>query len=61
MKTLLLAGLLNGLILPVALAAMLLAARRMDLTGGYRLPLTGQTAGWAVVAVMGWMAAMAFL
>ena len=60
-KTLLLAGLLNGLILPVALAAMLLAARRMDITGGYRLPLVWQTAGWAVVAVMGWMAAMAFL
>lgn len=54
-KLLLWAGWLNGLVLPLALAAMLLAARRTDLTQGYRLPLLWQLAGWAVVAVMGWM------
>ncbi|HRI59650.1 MAG TPA: divalent metal cation transporter [Saprospiraceae bacterium] len=58
-KTLILAGALNGLILPLALAAMLVAARRMDITGGYRLPLGWQMAGWLVVAVMGIMAVLA--
>ncbi len=55
-KTLIAAGAVNGLILPVALAAMLVAARRTELVGGYRLPLGWQIAGWAVVAVMGGMA-----
>lgn len=59
-QLLLWAGLLNGLVLPIALAAMLLAARRTDLTQGYRLPLLWQVAGWAVVAVMGWMAVQSF-
>jgi len=55
-KTLIMVGTLNGLILPVALAAMLVAAQRTELVGGYRLPLAWQIAGWAVVAVMGCMA-----
>ncbi len=59
--TLIVAGALNGLILPLALAAMLVAARRMDITGGYRLPSGWQTAGWLVVAVMGIMAGMAIV
>lgn len=58
-KTLVVAGALNGLILPVALAAILMAARRTDITGGYRLPSAWQIAGWAVVIVMGVMAATA--
>lgn len=58
-KTLIVAGALNGLILPLALAAMLLAVRREDVTGGYRLPLGWQMAGWAVVAVMSVMAGKA--
>lgn len=55
-KVLVWAGTVNGFILPVALAAMLLAARKTDLMNGYRLPLTWQIAGWAVVAVMSAMA-----
>jgi Mn2+/Fe2+ NRAMP family transporter len=55
-KTLVLVGTLNGLILPVALAAMLTAARRRDILGDYRLPFGWQITGWAVVAVMGGMA-----
>jgi len=55
-KTLIAAGAVNGLILPVALAAMLVAARRTELVGGYRLPMGWQIAGWAVVSVMGGMA-----
>jgi Mn2+/Fe2+ NRAMP family transporter len=53
------AGAANGLVLPLALAAMLVAARRPGLTNGYRLPLGWQVAGWAVVAVMAAMAAKA--
>jgi Mn2+/Fe2+ NRAMP family transporter len=55
-KTLVVVGTLNGFILPVALAAMLTAARRRDILGDYRLPFGWQIAGWAVVAVMGGMA-----
>ena len=59
-RTLIVAGALNGLILPVALAAMLLAARRPEITAGYRLPTLWQVAGWIVVVIMGAMAASAF-
>ena len=58
-KTLVAAGALNGLVLPLALAAILVAARRPDITNGYRLPIGWQTAGWLVVAVMAAMAVMA--
>lgn len=58
-KMLIAAGAVNGLILPVALAAMLVAARRAEWVGGYRLPLGWQTAGWSVVVVMGVMALQA--
>jgi len=57
-KTLVLVGTLNGLILPVALAAMLVAARRSGILGDYRLPLGWQIAGWLVVIMMGAMAAL---
>lgn len=50
------AGKVNGYILPLALAAILLAARRPELTQCYRLPLLWQSIGWVVVAVMGGMA-----
>lgn len=52
-KTLLLAGALNGLILPVGLAAMLLAAQKPGLLGVYRLPRGWQVVGWIVVLAMG--------
>jgi Mn2+/Fe2+ NRAMP family transporter len=55
-KTLVAVGTLNGLILPVALAAMLVAARCREIMGDYRLPPGWQIAGWAVVAMMGAMA-----
>jgi Mn2+/Fe2+ NRAMP family transporter len=55
-KTLVVAGAVNGLILPIALAAILIAARRTDWMGGYRLPPGWQIAGWLVVVVMGGMA-----
>ena len=52
---LVLAGAINGFILPVALALMLIASRRHSLMQHYKHPLWMQSAGWAVVAIMGWM------
>ena len=52
---LILAGAVNGLILPVALAIVLIAARKPALVNGYRHPIWMLLAGWSVVAVMGWM------
>ncbi|UYQ95316.1 divalent metal cation transporter [Chitinophaga horti] len=49
------AGALNGLILPVALAVILIAASRPSLVVAYRHPVWMQAAGWTVVAVMGWL------
>lgn len=49
------AGMLNGLILPVALAVMLFAVSRKKLFPGYQHPLWMQAAGWLVVAIMTWM------
>jgi Mn2+/Fe2+ NRAMP family transporter len=49
------AGALNGLILPVALAIMLVAVTKRKLFADYRHPVWLQVAGWLVVIVMGWM------
>jgi Mn2+/Fe2+ NRAMP family transporter len=54
-ELLLLAGAVNGLILPVALAIILLAATQKRIMKGYRHPVWMQAAGWMVVAVMSWM------
>lgn len=48
-------GALNGLILPVALAVMLVAALNKKLVGTYQHPLLLQLAGWLVVIAMSWM------
>ncbi|MEP7372744.1 MAG: NRAMP family divalent metal transporter [Chitinophagaceae bacterium] len=52
---LVMAGALNGFILPIALAIMLIAVTRKKLLGFYQHPLWMQVAGWLVVVVMGWM------
>ena len=54
-KVLVLVGALNGLILPFALAVMLLAAVRYKIVGDYKHPAWMSIAGWLVVAVMTWM------
>lgn len=54
-QLLIFAGAINGLILPVALAIILIAATRPGLMKGYRHPLWMQVCGWMVVAVMSWM------
>jgi Mn2+/Fe2+ NRAMP family transporter len=58
-QTLIVVGALNGLILPVALGAMLLVARNPSRTGGYQLPVLWQAAGWLVVAILSAMAGKA--
>jgi len=58
-QLLIFAGALNGLILPIALAIVLIAATRKRLMKGYKHPLWMQAAGWAVVGVMGWMSVVA--
>ena len=54
-KILVTVGALNGLILPIALAVMLVAARKTKLVHNYKHPIWLQIAGWLVVVVMSWM------
>ncbi len=49
------AGIVNGLILPIGLAIILIAAMNRTLMKGYRHPVWMQLSGWAVVIVMGIM------
>jgi len=60
-KTLIYVGALNGLILPVSLAVMLLAARRHDVVPQGATPGWLAGLGWVVVALMGAMAVAAVL
>jgi len=52
---LIMAGILNGLILPVALAIMLIAVTKKNLFPSYHHPVWMQMAGWLIVALMTWM------
>lgn len=52
---LLIAGAVNGLILPIALAIILLAATNKKLVGDYHHPRWMQVAGWLVVVAMSYM------
>ena len=45
-------GTLNGLILPIALALILLAAYRSDIVGTYKHPVFLAFSGWFVVIIM---------
>jgi Mn2+/Fe2+ NRAMP family transporter len=47
------AGAINGLILPIALAVVLIAATSRRLMGTYRHPRWMLAAGWVVVLIMG--------
>ena len=53
---LVLAGSLNGMILPLSLASMLLAVHRRDIMGQYRHPVWLTVLGWVMVAFTVWMA-----
>jgi Mn2+/Fe2+ NRAMP family transporter len=58
-KLLLFAGAINGLILPLALAIVLVAAASPRLMGIYRHPRWMLLAGWVVVLVMGGLSVQA--
>ncbi|HET9744511.1 MAG TPA: NRAMP family divalent metal transporter [Chitinophagaceae bacterium] len=49
------AGWANGIILPLALSVILIAASRSSIMKGYKHPVWMQVIGWSVVIVMGWM------
>jgi Mn2+/Fe2+ NRAMP family transporter len=55
------AGAINGLILPLSLSVILIAAAQTRLMKSYRHPRWMQIAGWVVVAVMGWMGVRSLL
>lgn len=60
-QLLLFAGMINGLILPIALSIVLIAATKKHLMKGYQHPLWMQVSGWIVVAIMGYMSIDAVL
>lgn len=49
------AGAVNGIILPIGLAVILMASTKSSLMNGYKHPVWLQLSGWLVVAVMSWM------
>ncbi len=51
-KVLVLAGTINGFILPIGLSLILLASRKSKIVGDYKHPLWLQIAGWLVVLIM---------
>lgn len=54
-QVLIIVGALNGLILPLALALILLAAHRQKIVGEYQHPIWMSVIGWLVVFAMTWM------
>jgi Mn2+/Fe2+ NRAMP family transporter len=54
-QLLILAGAVNGLILPIALAVILFAATKRSIVNGYKHPIFLQIAGWLVVIAMSWL------
>lgn len=60
-ELLLLAGLLNGFILPFALAIMLIASRKITILKQYAYPIWIQLSGWVVVLLMGTMSVFAVI
>ncbi len=60
-ELLLMAGLVNGLILPFALAIMLIASRKLPVLTKYKYPIWIQISGWLVVVIMGSMSIFAII
>lgn len=54
-KQLIFAGAINGIILPVALIIILIAATKSSLMKTYKHPVWLQAVGWMVVIVLSWM------
>lgn len=60
-RVLVMAGAVNGLILPFALSMILFAARKKNITGNYKHPGWLAAAGWIVVAAMTYMGVKAIM
>ncbi len=60
-KVLIVVGALNGLILPLVMACMLLASQKKQIVGDYHHPKFLLVSGWLVFAIMTYMAAKTFL
>lgn len=56
-QLLVLAGAINGLIVPIALALMLIASNKKSLMNGYKHPYVLQAVGWIVVIILTWLGA----
>ena len=54
-RLLVFAGAANGIILPIALAVILVAATKSSIMKEYKHPVWMQVIGWLVVLVMSWM------
>lgn len=54
-KVLIIVGAFNGLILPIALALILLASVKHRIVGNYKHPVWMRIAGWLVVVAMTWL------
>ena len=54
-KLLIFAGGANGILLPIALAVILIATTRSSIMKGYKHPVWMQVVGWLVVIAMSWM------
>lgn len=52
---LIIAGAVNGILLPIALAVMLISINKVSLTQHYKHPLILRVLGWITVALMSWM------
>lgn len=52
---LIIAGAVNGLVLPLALSLILVACTKKRIMGSYRHPLWMQVMGWIIVLAMSWM------
>lgn len=60
-KRLVFAGALNGIILPLALVVILVAASKSSLMNQYKHPVWMQLAGWLVAAALSWMSFVTIL
>jgi Mn2+/Fe2+ NRAMP family transporter len=60
-RTLILVGALNGLILPISLGVMLVAANRRSIVGDYRHPRWLTACGWVVAVAMAAMGGIALV
>ncbi len=59
-KILVVVGTLNGMILPLSLACVLLASRRKDIVGDYKHPMWLTICGYIMVIFTAWMGIRAF-